>query len=62
MEVRVGDTYIRLSDGQICRVKWVDGKAVVLESENESHLRLTNIFALEKAYRKGESSPNQKSP
>ena len=61
MEIKTGDIYIRLSDGEICRVKWLDGTAVVLESENERHLHLTNIFGLEKAYRKRESNPNQKS-
>ena len=55
MEISVGDTYVRQSDGQICRVKWTDHTTVVLESD-ESHLRLTNIFALEKAYSKRESS------
>ena len=62
MEVTVGDIYIRHSDGQICRVKWIDRTTVVLESEDGSHLRLTNIFALEKAYSKRESNPNEKSP
>ncbi len=60
MEVKVGDIYIRHSDGQICRVKWADRTTVVLESEKENHLRLTNIFALKEAYSKRESQPNQK--
>ena len=62
MEVKVGDIYIRQSDGQICRVKWADRTTVVLESEGKSRLRLTNIFALEKAYSKRESKPIQKLP
>jgi len=52
MEIKVGDTYVRNSDGQICRVKWADHTSVVLESENGSQVRLTNIFGLEKAYSK----------
>jgi hypothetical protein len=55
MEIKVGDIYMRNSDGQICRVKWADHTAVVLESENGSHLRLTDIFGMEKAYSKRES-------
>ena len=59
MEIKVGDIYIRNSDGQICRVKWADHTTVVLESEDGSHLRLTNIFGLEKAYSKKKSKPTQ---
>ena len=55
MEIKTGDIYIRHSDGQICRVKWIDRSTLVLESDNERHLRLTNIFALEEAYSKRES-------
>ena len=62
MEIKVGHIYIRHSDGQICRVKWVDRSTVVLESEDGSHLRLTNIFALEKTYRKREVGATQKIP
>ena len=62
MEIKVGDIYIRHSDGQICRVKWADHTTVVLESEDGSHLRLTNIFGLEKAYSKREVEPTQKIP
>lgn len=59
MEIKVGDIYIRNSDGQICRVKWIDRTTVVLGSEDGSHLRLTSIFALEKAYSKREYEPTQ---
>jgi len=52
MEVKVGDFYIRHSDGQTCRVKWIDRATVVLELGDERHLSLTNIFALEKAIRR----------
>lgn len=59
MEIKVGDIYIRHSDGQICRVKWIDRTTLVLESDNERHVRLTNIFALEKAYSKREFQPTR---
>ena len=62
MEIKVGDIYIRKSDGQICRVKWADHTTVVLESEDGSHLRLTTIYGLEKAYSKREVEPTQKIP
>ncbi len=62
MEITVGDVYIRNSDGQICRVRWVDRTTVVLESEDGSRLRLTTIYGLEKAYSKREGEPTQKSP
>ena len=54
MEVRAGDVYIRHSDGQSYRVKRIDHKMVVLELENGTWLSLTvtDIFGLEKAYRK----------
>ena len=60
MEIKVGDFYIRNSDGQICRVRWIDRTAVVLESEDGSHLRLTTIYGLEKAYSKREVEPTEK--
>jgi len=50
METKIGDVYIRNSDGQICRVRWTGGIEVVLESEDGSHLDLTTIYSLEKAY------------
>jgi hypothetical protein len=62
LKVKVGDIYIRNSDGKVCRVKWIDRTTVVLESEDGSRLRLTDIFGLEKAYSKRESKPTQKSP
>ena len=55
MEVKVGDIYIRHSDGKSYRVKRIDHKMVVLELEDGTRLSLTDIFALEKAYRKKES-------
>jgi hypothetical protein len=60
MEIKVGDIYIRHSDGQIFKVKWNDRTTGVLESEDGIHLRLTNIFGLEKAYSKREVEPTQK--
>ena len=57
MELKVGDVYIHNSDGQICRVRWLDGTTVVLESEDGNHLCLTTIYGLEKAYSKAKSKP-----
>ena len=62
METKVGDTYIRHSDGQIGRVKWIGGIEVVLEFGDERHLHLTDIFVLEKAYSKRESQTAQTTP
>jgi hypothetical protein len=62
LKLKVGDIYIRNSDGKVCRVKWIDRTTVVLESEDGSRLRLTDIFGLEKAYSKRESKPTQQSP
>jgi hypothetical protein len=56
VKVKVGDVYIRHSDRQVCRVKWIDRTTVVLEF-SEDGLVLTNAFALEKGYRKRESKP-----
>ena len=54
MDVKIGDIYIRESDGKICRVKKIDNTMIVLESEDGSRLSLTDIFGLEKAYTKKE--------
>jgi hypothetical protein len=59
VEVKVGDIYIRHSDGKICRVKRIDHTMVVLELEDETRLSLTDIFGLEKGYKKKESAPTQ---
>ena len=56
MDVKPGETYIRNSDGKIYRVKKVDNKMIVLESEDSSQLALTDIFGLEKAYMKKEAA------
>jgi len=56
MEIKVGDSYIRNSDGQICRVRWFDHNSVVLETKG-GRLRLTTIYGLEKAYSKEKSKP-----
>jgi len=56
-KVKVGDIYIRHSDGKICRVKRIDHKKVVLESEDGTWLTLADIFGLEKAYSKKEPKP-----
>ena len=59
MEVKVGDIFIRHSDGESYRVKRIDHKMVVLELEDGTRLSLTDIFSLEKAYRKRESKPTR---
>jgi hypothetical protein len=59
VKVTLGDIYIRHSTGKIWRVKKIDNTMVVLESEDGAHLTLTDIFGLEKAYRKKESNSNQ---
>ncbi len=59
MEIKVGDVYIRNSDGQICRVRWLDRTTVVLESEDRSRLRLTTIYGLEETYSKAKSKRTQ---
>ena len=57
VEIKVGDIYVRHSDGKICRVKRIDNKMVVLEVVDEARLALTDIFGLEKGYSKKESTP-----
>ncbi len=52
---KVGDIYVRHSDRVVYRVKWVDYKTVVLESEEGSLLAMTHIYDLEKSYTKQES-------
>jgi len=59
VEIKVGDLYIRRSDRQICKVKRIDNKMVVLELEDEGRLILTDIFGLEKAYTKKEPKSPQ---
>jgi len=54
MDVKIGDIYIRDSDGKICRVKKIDNTMVVLEVEHEGHQALTDIFGLQRAYTRKE--------
>ena len=54
MDVKLRDVYIRNSDGKVYRVKTIDNKMIVLESEDPTQLALTDIFGLEKAYTKRE--------
>jgi hypothetical protein len=56
--VKVGDIYIRNSDGKVWRVKKIDHKRIVLESENGRRLTLTDIFGLGKHIEKKNQSPN----
>jgi len=59
VEAKIGDIYIRHSDGKICKVKRIDHTMVVLELEDEARLSLTDIFGLEKGYSRRESEPTQ---
>jgi hypothetical protein len=60
VEAKVGDIYVRHSDGKICKVKRIDHTMVVLQLlEDETRLSLTDIFGLEKGYSKKESEPTQ---
>lgn len=54
MNVRVGDVYIRESDGKVCKVKKIDNKMIVLEFVAEGKQGLTDIFGLERGYKKQE--------
>jgi hypothetical protein len=60
VEVKVGDLYIRRSDHQICKVKRIDNKMIVLELDDENRLTLSNLFSLENAYIRKESQSIQK--
>jgi len=62
VEIKVGDIYVRHSDGKSYRVRKIDYKMVVLESVDEIWLSLTDVFALQKAYSKREFKPTQESP
>ena len=59
MNTKVGDIYVRHSDGMVYRVKWTDDKTVVLESEERNLLSMTDIYGLEKSYTKKESKTAQ---
>ncbi len=53
MDVKIGDIYIRQSDGKNYRVKKIDNNMIVLEAE-DGRLALTELFGLGKKYRKKE--------
>jgi membrane-anchored protein YejM (alkaline phosphatase superfamily) len=57
VKVKIGDIYIRNSNKKIWKVRKIDNTMVVLESEDGTHLTLTDMFGLEKAYSKKESQP-----
>ncbi len=59
MDVKIGDLHIRHSDGKIWRIRKIDNKKVVLESEDKTRLTLVDIFGLEKGYSKKETQPPQ---
>ncbi len=54
MGVKLGDVYIRNSDGKIYRVKKIENRMIALESEDSAQLALTDIFGIEKLYSKKE--------
>jgi len=62
VEIKVGDVYKRRSDGKSYIVKKIDHKMVVLESVDGFGLSLTDVFALEQAYRKMEAKQTPESP
>jgi len=55
MEIKIGDVYIRHSDGKVCKVKAIDHRKIVLQSEDGTWLTITDYRGLEKAYKKKES-------
>ena len=55
VELKLGDIYTRHSNGVAYKVKMIDNRQVVLESEDGSTLSITDIRGLEKAYTKRES-------
>jgi hypothetical protein len=59
VNLKVGDIYIRHSDGKIWKVKIIDNIKVVLESQDGSSLSITDIFGLEKGYSQPESTSSQ---
>jgi len=54
MNVKIGDVYVRDSDGKVYRVKRIDNKKIVLESDDSGKYAITDIFVLEKRYTKKE--------
>jgi len=52
VNIKLGEIYTRHSDGVVYRVKMIDYKKVVLESEDGSLLSMTDIYGLENAYTK----------
>ena len=57
MEIKPGDIYIRRSNGSFYRVKMIDDKKIVLESEDGSRLSIIDIRGLEREYGRKESLP-----
>ena len=59
MEIKLGEIYTRRSDGGVYRVKMIDGRQVVLESEDKNLISITDIRGLQKAYSRKESPTPQ---
>ncbi len=55
MNVKIGDLYIRNSNGKTYVVKQIDNTMVVLQSlEDAGRLAISDIFSLQKGYKKKE--------
>ena len=59
MEIKLGDIYTRHSNRAVYRVKMIDGRQVVLESEDGRLLSMTDIYGLANAYTRRESKVAQ---
>jgi hypothetical protein len=55
MDIKVGNVFVRRSDEGVWKVKKIDGHKVLLESSDQK-LAMTDIYGLEKSYRKIETS------
>jgi len=53
MDIKVGDVFVRRSDGRVWTVKKIDGIKVVLESPDKK-LTTTDIYGLKNNYDKVE--------
>jgi len=59
VDIKLGEIYTRHSDGVAYMVKMIDGRQIVLESEDKGLLSITDICGLEKAYSRKESPTPQ---
>ncbi len=54
IDVKIGDIYVRNADGKVYRVKKIDEKKIVLESDRKDTQIFLDMFVLERAYTKKE--------